>query len=245
MNQNKPIEPKEMNPIICEIVGLAGVGKSSLLAELSQQNLENVGISFRDLASYPLQLIAISKVLPIYLKALIERKVENRPAYALYKAKHDPITTELQNMIYLQLGIELFSQDKFLQGKRTMIFDQGPIYKLAWLYLFGAVQYSQTASRWWHNMANAWAEYLTHCVSLTASVPVLLERVHNRESSHHLKGLSMEDSKHFYSDYQKAFNLLMEKYFRNQEIHHVTIDTEVNDIKSVNSQVTKIILAES
>jgi deoxyadenosine/deoxycytidine kinase len=238
-------EPRDKNPIICEIVGLAGVGKSSLLEELKQQNFENVGISFRNLVSWPLQSIAIAKVLPVYLKILLERKVENRPAYAAYKAKHGPLATEFRHMTYLQLGIELFSQDSFLQGKRMMIFEEGPIFKLAWLYLFGSIQYSKTAMLWWHHMASTWVRHLTHCVTLTASVPVMLERVHNREQSHNLKGLSAIDCNHFYSDYYKTFDLLMEKYFRNQKIRHLTIDTEANDIKSVSSQVTKIILAES
>ena len=113
------IEQKYTDTIICEILGLAGVGKSSLLTELKQHNLENVGISFSDHASYPLKLNVISKVLPVYLKILMERKVENRPVYALHNAKQDPMLIELKNMIYLQLGIELFSRGRFLQGKRN------------------------------------------------------------------------------------------------------------------------------
>jgi deoxyadenosine/deoxycytidine kinase len=236
-------EQKDTDPVICEILGLAGVGKSSLLAELKQHNLENVGISFSDLASYPLQLSVISKILPVYLKILMERKVENRPVYALHNAKQDPMLIELKNMIYLQLGIELFSQGKFLQEKRTIIFDQGPIFKLVWLYLFGSIRYSETAMQWWHTMANEWAKHLTRCVFLTASVPVLLERVHNRESNHTLKTLTTKDCNHFFSDYQEAFDFLMEKHFRSQKIQHLVVNTETNDIQAVGTKVAQFILA--
>ncbi len=237
------IEQKYTDSVICEILGLAGVGKSSLLAELKHQDLENIGISFSDLASYPLQLIVASKVLPVYLKILMERKVENRPVYAIINAKQDPMHIELKNMMYLQLGIELFAKGTLLKGQRTIIFDQGPIFKLVWLYLFGSIRYSETAMHWWRNMANAWAKHLTCCVFLTARVPVLLDRVHSRESNHTLKQLSTKDCNHFFLDYQKAFDFIMEKHFSSQETQHLIVNTETNDIKAVGAKVAQFITA--
>ncbi|HFD11151.1 MAG TPA: hypothetical protein ENJ32_01590 [Crenotrichaceae bacterium] len=236
------IESESENLVICEIIGLAGVGKSSVLAELQNRNLGNVNVSLSRLSSWTLKLVALLKVLPIYFIILFNRKIKNRPDYAVHRIKQAALFLELRVMIYLQLGIDLLSQDEIVHKNRALIFDQGPVFKLATLYLFGSTQYSPTAMRWWENMADAWAAHITHYVSLTAGVPVLQKRVYNRESNHTLKELSDKEANHFISDYIKTFDLLKEKYFNRQEIVHTTIDTEIHDLKTVTSKVTEVIL---
>jgi thymidylate kinase len=91
--------------------------------------------------------------------------------------------------------------------KDIVILDQGPIYLLTELYLFGPrVLASRTAERWWAGMYKQWADALDLVIWLDAADKVLAERIRMRDQWHIVKDESDEGISEFLAQFRTAYD---------------------------------------
>jgi deoxyadenosine/deoxycytidine kinase len=162
---------------IVEIVGPAGAGKTTLYQALDRYTesvrLENFP-DVRKVADAPffisngLQLIP--RLLPIYRPN--SRQLTRR---------------EFAWMIILS-GWSALLHRELNDGNKVIILDQGPIYLLAEMRLFGPEYLRQKhAERLWQDLYNSWKDTLHMVICLDAPDDVLLDRIRTRQQDHIVK----------------------------------------------------------
>lgn len=161
-------------PLVIEIVGPAGVGKTTLCRALAQQNpTVQTGIRLRQLRYLPLFVRKSLRTVPFWL---------HQPGAERWLTAH-----ELRVMVYLQVLQQLVGCATWAQPT-TVLLDQGPVYKLAELRGFDfSVQPAPRFMAWWEWMVQQWATTLHLIVQLDAPDQVLLARIHERTKWHRVK----------------------------------------------------------
>jgi hypothetical protein len=72
-----------------------------------------------------------------------------------------------------------------------MVFDEGPVFALAWLRGFGHESMrSEAAEEWWRATLREWASVLDAVVVLDAPDSLLAQRIRTRPDSHEVKQAS-------------------------------------------------------
>ncbi|HEX9704679.1 MAG TPA: hypothetical protein VGA20_05485 [Gemmatimonadales bacterium] len=162
-----------MKPLVAEVVGVWGAGKSALVSSIKAADRS---------IQVPLALWALPTVelLRGGVQALIT-------IGGLFRAAGGPRWKEARLLARLRaLHRELQSQIR--QGSRVVLFDEGPAVLLSWLR--GAAH--QTAGNggpaaWWPKVLAEWAGSLDLVVFLDAPNPVLAHRIRTRSQRHPLK----------------------------------------------------------
>tara|TARA_B110000967_G_C18680688_1_gene457880 strand:- start:178 stop:822 length:645 start_codon:yes stop_codon:yes gene_type:complete len=177
---------------IIEIVGVSGVGKSTIAKNISE-HFPEWDISFRlpkrDTIAY--QLLAImNNFLPIFIYSEKDHFFNN-----------------------LKLIAHIYALTTFIEKKRdsdgVLIFDQGVIFEYAYLCNFGLKNapenykkliYSKYVSRYFKS--------LNVFVFLSASADIVLKRVMLRKSDHRLKQFSELEKINFIKNYNDIYNYI-------------------------------------
>lgn len=161
-------------PRIIEILGPPGSGKSTLARNL-RGALPNNSIE-----SFP--YYRRIDCLPYF----IENSFSLLPALSHLKREADGrwlTPRDLVSMIILN-GWHKVLQKKQAERNTILLLDEGGITILAWLNGFGSAYMQSAAMRdWWQNVYSAWAQTIDLVIQLQSPIPVLLERV--RERDHH------------------------------------------------------------
>ena len=159
-------------PLLVEVMGLAGSGKSTVFEELLRRRpeIEPRPVLTR-LNRIPISAWTLASVLAYLVRA---RALTRRTA-----------AQELRLMTYLQALPRVLDREG--GPERTIVFDQGPVYLLARPRLQG-----ERLRPWWNRTFEEWAGRLDAVVSLDAPDDVLLERIDARDKWHALKGRDRE-----------------------------------------------------
>lgn len=89
---------------------------------------------------------------------------------------------------------------------RFVILDEGPVFALAWLRLFGEKRLRGDAmKRWWRGAVRQWAATVDLVVLLDAPDPVLARRIRTRERPHRVKQSTDAEIGAFCAAYRQAF----------------------------------------
>ena len=167
----------KQRPLIVELAGPAGAGKTSLTTALSERNGDiRIGSlpNIRDIKKLPFFLFNVVPLLPVLLAA---RRGENRRL---------PTAQQMAFMAIVQGWPEhLRAADP--AGGAVIILDQGPVYMLSELLRFCPVHLRKDASKWWGRVCRDWANALSAVICLDASDTILMERVRTRETAHGIK----------------------------------------------------------
>ncbi len=151
-------------PLVVELVGPAGAGKS-LVAERLIGRGDVLRASVWNL---PRALILESAVrsLPVLLRLCYETR-------ALPHA-------ELQQIVRLN-ALRLLVRRRAV-GARLVLLDEGPVFALSWLRVFGHPQMQNgRLDSWWRRTVADWAGVLDRLVFLDAPEPLLLSRIRGRQ----------------------------------------------------------------
>ena len=185
-------------PLIIELVGLAGSGKTTLAKTLSQKN-EQIHIS---------EDIKLRKV--HHLIIFIKHALSLLPfLYSQYQSKRGYSWDEIKSVVYLEAwAAEIKKQ---ITNKNTFILlDHGPVFKLAKLDAFGPeISKSGSLSTWSQNMIKQWADTLDVVIWLDAPDEILLERINQRNQKHAVKGKSDQKSLDFIDRYRKSYQEIL------------------------------------
>jgi len=164
-------------PLIIELVGPAGAGKSTITKALRKSN-GNIRIgtvpNVRDIKDFPFFLWNTILLIPIFL--------------TIYRNKKQGSFTRRQivNMAVLE-GWHRRLQGLDSRNGKVIILDQGPVHILSDLLRFGPRNFRPMIPRWWNNTYQVWAHTLNMVVCLDAPDPVLLNRIRTRAKNHACK----------------------------------------------------------
>lgn len=125
---------------------------------------------------------------------------------ALHRPYRGLLWKEMKRITYLSTMCRLL-EDPQGSGTGVVVLDEGPVYMLARLLVYGDDRIRSVAfERWWRDAIEQWATTLDMVVWLDAPDPVLTHRLRTRQQSHPVRGLPDEAITEFLSSYRTAYN---------------------------------------
>jgi len=176
-------------PLVLELVGPAGAGKTTLLQILSQRN-KRIRTGVRIPKSFYIRGVLL--LVPTFLR------IHSRPSKGVQ-------WKEMKRILYLKALHRLLRQEK-AKGYEAIVLDEGPVYMLSRLRVFGgeAIQ-SLSFEKWWQSAIKQWANTIDGIVWLDAEDPTLADRIRTRNQPYPMKDISDLSMKKFFALYRAAF----------------------------------------
>jgi thymidylate kinase len=186
-------EKKSSKPLIVELVGPAGSGKTTLARTLVDKN-QHVRLvkapSFQERRDIPFFILNTFLTLPAFSQLLINEK-----GRMLTKR-------EIEILVLLQGWLRSLEK-----REGALLLDQGPISLLGYLDTFGTTRIkSQTGLKWSRQVCKDLAHALDLVIVLDAPNEILVSRVQNRAKNHGIKQKSFIDACNFLDGYRSAFD---------------------------------------
>lgn len=194
-----------------EIIGSSGVGKSTLLQTLCRKSdrLQG-GIGLSKWQTLPEWIDVLKFGLTTYLPEPNSTRWFSR--------------TELRSMVYLDAWYR--ASERPHNRDRAVVWDQGPIYRLAMLQEFGPQLMNRPQSeRWWNDRLERWAAKLDLVVWLDAPDRILLERVYTRNRGHEIKNKSPEEGYEFLRRYRQTAGRILDRLVVERGLKVLRYDT--------------------
>lgn len=158
-------------PLRMELVGPAGAGKSTLSGCLVRQ-LQGVPREIWGLPVLPL-LLNGAQLIPTFT--------------ALWLHSRSPLWHEARHMVRLRT-LQRALRRPAPHDNEVVVFDEGPIFALAWLRGFGhETLRQQPSAEWWRMTLREWASLVDAVVVLDAPDHVLAARIRARPHPHEVK----------------------------------------------------------
>jgi len=176
-----------------ELVGVAASGKSTLLRALAgRSGRVAAGVPFPTRLHLRYGLLHAARLLPAWLGS--------RDRWLSQK--------ELRSMNYVagwRRAVERWQPED-----GVVVFDHGPLFRLARLSAFGPRLVASASFRAWSDEAvRAWAPLLDAVVWLDAPDELLVARIDGRDESHRMQGGPEPDTRRFLARYREAYGALL------------------------------------
>jgi thymidylate kinase len=218
--------PPSQRPIVVELVGPAGAGKSAVADALRFGQDETVRVSIWGLP-LPALLWSAAALLPtFFMLCLAARAVR---------------WDELKQMIRLAaLGRVLPGA---AQGRRLVVLDEGPLFALTWLQVFGAERLLRSAAyeRWVGRTLAWWAHALDAVVLVDAPDPVLSQRIRSRVKPHMVKHQSDEQISAFAARFRAEFAAVIPALTRLNGTKQLTVQTDLETPQELAARVLQAV----
>jgi deoxyadenosine/deoxycytidine kinase len=216
--------------MIIELIGPAGAGKSTISKALSAQielsKLETCP-SYKKIQNIPFFIRNTLSIFSTLPQLFFCRN--NRSKY-------------LDHFVFLIMinGWHKILNAKSLNSKQVYILDQGPIYMLTFETLFGSARFVRNPSkRYWDRVYQDWADTIDLVVWLDTSLPILVERIRNRETKHGLKDVDDSYAYQCLGSYRLVYEYVVSRMLAcSNKIRVLRLDTGRN---SLDEAVEKII----
>lgn len=157
-----------------ELVGPAGVGKTTLAAALLRR---------REAAS--------STIWGLPVVPLLRNGAQLLPTFVpLWRNARTPLWEETRHIVRLRTLNQAFRQPE-AGAKGLMLLEEGPIFALVWLRGFGhETMRSEASAGWWQATLREWAAAIDAIVVLEAPDSMLARRIRTRPETHEVKELA-------------------------------------------------------
>lgn len=173
-------------PVVVELAGLAGAGKSTLALALARLD---PSIRARPRVPERSYLASVPALVPTFV--------------GLHWPFRGVLTKEMKRMLRVETLHRLVRETT--RGG-TLLFDEGPVYMLSRILMFGADNIrSRAFERWWRAAIAEWATTLDVIIWLDAPDDVLAARLHTRAQWHPLQGAHDAAVSAFFKSYRAAF----------------------------------------
>jgi shikimate kinase len=191
---------RQKSPLIVELVGLAGTGKTTLARALSQRD-EKIRVA-TDLELRKKEHLPIFIGHTPFLLPLFFRRCRSSRRFTW---------DEIKAMVYLKAWPRVLKAQT-TDSHTTILLDQGPVFKLATLNAFGPKSLkSQGFEPWWRSIFEQWACILDVVIWLKAPSAILVERINTRSKRHAIKGKPDREAGKFLRDYQASYQQVLDK----------------------------------
>ena len=212
---------------VVEIVGPAGAGKTSLFQALGCYS-EHVRLGnfpdVRKVANAPFFISNSLRLLP--------------SLFGLYRSNSRQLTRrELAWMSILNGWTTILRKESDDNGK-VIVLDQGPVYLLAEMRLFGPEYLRQEkAERLWQAFYGRWANILYLIIWLDAANDVLLDRIRTRQQEHIMKTEPTTAVYEFLGRYRAEYDSILSNITRRRAgIKVLQFDTEHQSPQAIAKQ---------
>lgn len=195
-----------------ELIGPAGAGKTSVLRALVQRSSgvqPEIGIS--KLGQLRFVVGNSVPLLPLFLREYRDGRWFSR--------------RESRSMAYLKAWQRMLKRRDPDDG-RVVVFDHGPLYRLALLRDFGPdVRQSRRYRRWWEASFEEWVRTLGPLVFLDAATEVLLARIRDRDSWHVIKETSDAEAAAYLDAHRAALERIIGEATATRQLDVLRFDT--------------------
>jgi adenylate kinase family enzyme len=172
-------------PLIVELVGPPGAGKTSLAAVLLKRNSKirvDLPPDFRRIRHIPFFARSLLLLLPTLLHLYHNREGE-------WLTPRDmalmTIVREWPRVLERPVSV----------NKTIVVLEEGAICLLAKLHGFGSsLLRSESAQEWWIHMYQEWAETLDVVIQLDTPISTLVERIRSRKQQYEFQEMSDEEA---------------------------------------------------
>ena len=183
---------------VVEIVGPAGAGKTTFYQALDRYTqsvrLENFP-DVRKVADAPFFISNGLQLIPSLLP--------------LYRPHSRQLTRREFAWMSILMGWSTLLRKQSNDGNKVIILDQGPVYLLAEMRLFGPEYLKQKAAeRLWQDLYIRWSSTLDMVLWLDASDEVLLDRIRTRQQEHMVKDQPAAIVYEFLNRYRTEYDFL-------------------------------------
>jgi hypothetical protein len=162
-------------PLIVELAGPAGGGKSSLLDVCGRRD-RSLRTDLRVARSW--HVATVSSLLPTFID--------------LHRPFRGILWKEMKRILHLQ-ALHAFLRQPAFAASRALVLDEGPVYMLARILVLGESKIQTRGfARWWRAAIATWARALDVVVWLDAPTNVLAGRIRHRPQPHPVRELSEE-----------------------------------------------------
>lgn len=180
-------------PVIVELVGPAGVGKSALADRLLARH-DVVRASVWNLPRALLVESAARSLLLLLRLCVVTRSLPYE---------------ELKQIVRLN-ALRLFV-DRRMTHARVVVLDEGPVFALSWLRVFGHARLQNgRLEPWWQATYAVWAGVLDRLILLDAPEPVLASRIRGRDKPADVfRDMTDDEIRDLVRRYRVAFDLVL------------------------------------
>jgi shikimate kinase len=226
MFSNHRVQQKTTHPLMVELVGVAGTGKTTLLRALSQRDDKirvETDLEFRNRGHIPIFARYLPFLLAITLRGSRSSRLLN--------------LDEMKALVYLKTWPDALRAEA-LRGSKAILLNHGPIFKLATLHAFGPESLKQQGlQRWWQRVFEQWARTLDIIVWLNAPDSVLVERINGRDQRHAVKGKPEREATQFLHRYQASYEQMVAQLTDNGGPKVLRFDTSRASVEQIVNEV--------
>jgi broad-specificity NMP kinase len=214
---------RRRRPRLVELAGPAGAGKSSVCGALRSRYSAAQGTIWGQ------------PVLP-----LLGNGAQLVPTLAgFWLHARSLLWDESRHMVRLRTLHRGLGQNRESVGE-VMIFDEGPIFALAWLRGFGhASLRSPIADSWWRATLRQWANTVDVVVVLDAPDPLLARRIRNRPEWHEVKDASDAEISAWMARFRSALDWVLAGLALEGGPAVIRVSTTLDDPERLAGQVIK------
>jgi deoxyadenosine/deoxycytidine kinase len=214
----------ETPPLVVEIIGPAGAGKTTLMRALSQRDQRfQPDIRLSKMRQFPFFISNTVSLLPTYLRQYRHSRWFNR--------------RETRSMAYLRAGLHVLEQQASNNGM-VIVLDHGPIYRLAFLRALGPeITTSQPYKRWWASLLNQWTATLDIVIWIDAPNVILLERIRARDQWHTIKEKSEQEAYEYLTHYRTFLEQIIAESVTDGQVTLLRFDTNQESVGQIADKV--------
>jgi thymidylate kinase len=215
--------------MIVELIGPAGVGKSTLYQALNNKRYPWLLCYHHPrvwrISSAPFYIKNILLLLPTLVRILGngDRQLTRR---------------EIAFMAILH-GWYKILRKKTTNSNNILVLDEGPISIMAYLNVWGPQSlFNSNMQGWWENIYSKWMQSIDMVVMMDASEEIIRWRINNRPQDHHLKGESTYVMDDWLNKYRILYDQIVSRLATNNHgIRVIRIDSGINSVDEIVNKV--------